>query len=49
MRILIFIVALAAIAKAEDSDNTMEMALSFVKDCKGDYFICVKVVTSLLK
>lgn len=35
--------ALVAFASADDSDNTMEIALSFVKDCKGDYILCVKV------
>ncbi|XP_063629845.1 uncharacterized protein LOC134801243 [Cydia splendana] len=35
------VLALAAFAQAE-SDNTMEIAMSFVKDCQGDYFLCVK-------
>ncbi|XP_053619436.1 uncharacterized protein LOC128680371 [Plodia interpunctella] len=39
---LVLVAALAAFASAEESDNTMEIALSFVKDCKGDYFLCVK-------
>lgn len=36
------VLAVAALAHAE-SDNTMEIALSFVKDCQGDYALCVKV------
>lgn len=40
---IVFAFALVAFASADDSDNTMEIALSFVKDCKGDYFLCVKV------
>lgn len=40
---LVFVFALGAIVAADDSDNTMEIALSFVKDCKGDYILCVKV------
>ncbi|XP_068625693.1 uncharacterized protein [Battus philenor] len=39
---LVVVFALWAFAAAEESDNTMEIALSFVKDCKGDYFLCVK-------
>ncbi|KAI8423213.1 hypothetical protein MSG28_014251 [Choristoneura fumiferana] len=38
---LALVLALAAFAHA-DSDNTMEIALSFVKDCQGDYALCVK-------
>lgn len=38
-----FIVALVAIASADDSDRTLETAINFVKDCKGDYILCVKV------
>ncbi|XP_013165459.1 PREDICTED: uncharacterized protein LOC106116244 [Papilio xuthus] len=38
---LVLVIALGAFAAAEE-DNTMEIALSFVKDCKGDYFLCVK-------
>ncbi|KAL0811306.1 hypothetical protein ABMA28_009720 [Loxostege sticticalis] len=37
-----FIVALVAIASADDSDRTLETAINFVKDCKGDYILCVK-------
>ncbi|XP_059050468.1 uncharacterized protein LOC131845421 [Achroia grisella] len=40
--IVVFVIALAAFASSEDSDNTMDIAMSFVKDCKGDYFLCVK-------
>lgn len=40
---LVLVIALAAFAKAEESDNTMELAINFVKDCKGDYITCVKV------
>lgn len=44
MKILVvFAFALVAFASADDSDNTMEVALSFVKDCRGDYILCVKV------
>ncbi|CAH0401549.1 unnamed protein product [Chilo suppressalis] len=34
--------ALVAFAAAEDSDNTLETAINFIKDCKGDYILCVK-------
>lgn len=27
-----------------ESDKTLETAISFVKDCNGDYFLCVKVI-----
>lgn len=43
MKFAILILSLAAYATAED-DNTLETALSFVKDCRGDYFLCVKVI-----
>ncbi|KAJ2940090.1 hypothetical protein O0L34_g14127 [Tuta absoluta] len=36
------VLALAAFASAEDSDNTMETAINFIKDCRGDYILCVK-------
>ncbi|CAK1594303.1 unnamed protein product [Parnassius mnemosyne] len=39
---LVVVLALGAFAAAEDSDNTMEIAIGFVKDCKGDYILCVK-------
>lgn len=39
---LVLVIALAAFAKAE-SDNTMEIAINFIKDCKDDYISCVKV------
>lgn len=41
--VLIAFLALAAVARADDSDNTMETAINFIKDCKGDYILCVKV------
>lgn len=40
----IIIFALFALAAAEESDRTLETAINFVKDCKGDYILCVKVV-----
>lgn len=43
------VVALAAFASAEDSDNTLETAINFVKDCRGDYFLCVKVHNFIIK
>lgn len=45
---IVFVFALVAFASADDSDNTMEIALSFVKDCKGDYILCVKVNNLIL-
>ncbi|XP_049880850.1 uncharacterized protein LOC126377197 [Pectinophora gossypiella] len=43
MRIaFVLAIALVAVARAEDSDNTLEVAINFVKDCKGDYMLCVK-------
>ncbi|KAL4708572.1 hypothetical protein ACJJTC_014180 [Scirpophaga incertulas] len=38
----VVILALVAFASAEDSDNTLETAINFIKDCKGDYILCVK-------
>lgn len=43
MKLALIAFALVAVANAEYSDNTMDIALSFVKDCKGDYILCVKV------
>lgn len=40
---LVLALALVAFVGAEDSDNTMEIAINFVKDCRGDYILCVKV------
>ncbi|XP_034837318.1 uncharacterized protein [Maniola hyperantus] len=39
---LISFIALAAFASADDSDHTMETAINFIKDCRGDYVLCVK-------
>lgn len=39
---IVFVLALAAFASA-DSDNTLETALNFIKDCPGEYYLCVKV------
>ncbi|XP_023950840.1 uncharacterized protein LOC112055082 [Bicyclus anynana] len=38
---LIGLFVLATLARAED-DNTMETAINFIKDCRGDYILCVK-------
>ena len=40
---LVFLAATAFVVSAEDSDNTLESAINFIKDCKGDYILCVKV------
>ncbi|GBP17579.1 hypothetical protein EVAR_12290_1 [Eumeta japonica] len=43
MKLLVLLAAFGALAVADDSDNTLEVALSFVKDCRsGNYFLCVK-------
>ncbi|KAJ0170879.1 hypothetical protein K1T71_013651 [Dendrolimus kikuchii] len=42
MKFAILILSLAAYAIADDGDNTLETAISFIKDCKGDYILCVK-------
>ncbi|KAJ8709514.1 hypothetical protein PYW08_009518 [Mythimna loreyi] len=39
---LVFLAATAFVVSAEDSDNTLETAINFIKDCKGDYILCVK-------
>lgn len=39
---VVILFSIVALARSNESDNTMEVALSFVKDCKGDYFLCVK-------
>ncbi|CAH0721074.1 unnamed protein product, partial [Brenthis ino] len=38
---LIVLLAVSAFASA-DEDNSVETALNFIKDCKGDYILCVK-------
>ncbi|OWR51343.1 uncharacterized protein LOC116774800 [Danaus plexippus] len=43
MKVAVFVLlALGALARADDSDNTLETAINFVKDCRGDYILCVK-------
>ncbi|XP_047036315.1 uncharacterized protein LOC124642060 [Helicoverpa zea] len=42
MKIFLVILAVTAFVSAEDSDNTLESAINFIKDCKGDYILCVK-------
>nr|XP_026492464.1 uncharacterized protein LOC113398099 [Vanessa tameamea] len=39
---LVVLLALGALASGDDSDNTMETAINFIKDCRGDYIFCVK-------
>lgn len=46
---LIVLLALGARASGDDSDNTMETAINFIKDCRGDYILCVKVHNSIIK
>lgn len=43
MKVFLFILAATAFVSAEDSDNTIETAINFIKDCHGDYILCVKV------
>lgn len=43
MKLFIVILAATAFVSAEDSDNTLETAINFIKDCPGDYILCVKV------
>lgn len=43
MKFFLVVLAITALVSAEDSDNTLETAINFVKDCKGDYTLCVKV------
>ncbi|XP_028177081.1 uncharacterized protein LOC135083644 [Ostrinia nubilalis] len=38
----VFALAVLACAYADDSDRTLETAINFVKDCRGDYTLCVK-------
>ncbi|KAH9644674.1 hypothetical protein HF086_011843 [Spodoptera exigua] len=42
MKLFLVILAATAFVSAEDSDNTLESAINFIKDCKGDYILCVK-------
>ncbi|CAH2234562.1 uncharacterized protein LOC120634327 [Pararge aegeria] len=39
---LICLVAFASLVRADDSDHTMETAINFIKDCRGDFNLCVK-------
>lgn len=43
MKFSLVLLALVALVSGDESDNTMETAINFIKDCKGDYFLCVKV------
>lgn len=46
MKIALLVLSLSALAcaSAEESDKSLETAINFVKDCKGDYILCVKVI-----
>ena len=46
---LIVLLALGACVSAEESDRSVETALNFIKDCKGDYILCVKVYNFIIK
>ncbi|XP_038219603.1 uncharacterized protein LOC119837890 isoform X2 [Zerene cesonia] len=41
MKFALVLLALGALVSAEE-DKTMETAINFIKDCQGDYFLCVK-------
>lgn len=43
MKLFVVILAAVAFVSAEESDNSLSTALNFIKDCHGDYIICVKV------
>lgn len=45
---LIVLLAVSAFASAEE-DKSVEAALNFIKDCKGDYILCVKVHNFIIK
>ncbi|XP_075986831.1 uncharacterized protein LOC142983710 [Anticarsia gemmatalis] len=42
MKLFLVILAATAFVSAEDSDNSLETAINFIKDCHGDYILCVK-------
>ncbi|VVC90302.1 unnamed protein product [Leptidea sinapis] len=42
MKIVFLIFAVSALVNAEESDKSVETAINFIKDCQGDYFLCVK-------
>ncbi|XP_026732285.1 uncharacterized protein LOC113497042 [Trichoplusia ni] len=42
MKLFVVILAAVAFVSAEESDNSLATALNFIKDCHGDYIMCVK-------
>ncbi|XP_047513049.1 uncharacterized protein LOC125054943 [Pieris napi] len=42
MKFSLVLLAIVALVSGDESDNTMETAINFIKDCRGDYFLCVK-------
>ncbi|XP_037296099.1 uncharacterized protein LOC115454700 [Manduca sexta] len=42
MKIAVVLLSLVIIVNADDSDKTLETAINFIKDCHGDYILCVK-------
>lgn len=43
MKYFLLVLAIGALAKCEE-DRSLETAINFVKDCQGDYILCVKVI-----